>query len=86
MLFLKSYKYGFKRNQKPFGVPKSGQQTKKQRKERLHVGVLETKTRGKISDKIRSFQNKQKQPISGSFHALWSWKISNSRINKLGRK
>ena len=59
---------------------------KQTEKKRLYFSLLETKSRRKIPNQVRTFKNKQRQPISRNLHALWSWKIPNSSINKLGRR
>jgi len=85
--FLKnSYNYGFKQNQKSLGQPKSGLQAQKYRKKGLYINLLETQSRREIPNQVCTLETQQRQPIPGNFHALWSWKISNSSINKLGRR
>jgi hypothetical protein len=66
--FLKnSYNYGFKQNQKSFGQPKSGCQTKKHRKERLHINLLETQSRRKIPNQVCTSKINKDNPFQEVF-------------------
>ena len=84
--FLKnSYNYGFKQNQKPLGQPKSGSKPKSTEKKDYTLIYWKPKAEGKYQIRFVPSKTQQRQPISGNFYALWSWKIPNSSINKLGR-